>query len=359
MKSHVDITWRLGKYDGEARFTLPPGVTALIGPSGAGKTTLARLIAGLERPNGGTVTLNGKTLFAADRRINLKPEAREVALVPQDSTLFPHLTLYQNITFMGRISEADLMMFCERAGIRQLLDARPHTLSGGEARRAAIIRAVACNPALLILDEPLNGLDPLRRKEMMALIRELNRKASLPILMITHQTDEMLHTADSAILMQDMRATITGPLEEVFSRPETASLLHLDDAGQLLSAKVSERKSGMISCTLGPQRLWLPDDGETVGSLLRLRILAHDVAIALEHTKGLSIVNQIECRLVHAAPARGGFDLMLVPEGTDLQLSSRITAHSLNALSLKEGMTVYALIKAVAVKELISEASTG
>ena len=246
------------------------------------------------------------------------------------------------------------MGYCKRAGLDHRLDARPHTLSGGEARRAAIIRAIASKPRLLILDEPLNGLDPIRRKDMMSLIRDLNHSAGLPILMITHQAEEMLHTADSAILMQDMRATIAGPIEEVFARPETAALLHLDDAGQLLSVKVTARENGMIACALGPQNLWLPDDGEALGSTLRIRILGHDVAIALSRTEGLSIVNQLECCLVHASPRRGSYDLMLVPEGTDLHIASRITAHSYKALSLQEGAKVFALIKAVAVKELIA-----
>ncbi|WP_417450292.1 molybdenum ABC transporter ATP-binding protein [Kordiimonas sp.] len=353
-KSHIDIAWRTGRVDGYARFSLSAGITALIGPSGAGKTTLTRLLAGLECPTTGTINLTGETVFSSSQRINLKAERRGIALVPQDSTLFPHLTLYQNITFACRIPEAELMALCEQAGIHNRLDAKPHTLSGGEARRAAIIRAVASKPKLLVLDEPLNGLDPVRRKDIMQLIRTLNRKASLPILMVTHQAEEMLQTADCAILMQNMHATVAGPLGEIFARPETAALLHLDDAGRLLSLRVSKRADSMIACDMGAHELWLPDDGEAVGSLLRLRILARDIAIARERTEGLSIVNQIECRLVHASKRRAGVDLMLVPEGTEFQLTSRITERSFKSLDLKEGAKVYALIKAVAVKELIA-----
>ncbi|WP_020401136.1 ATP-binding cassette domain-containing protein [Kordiimonas gwangyangensis] len=354
MRGQVDIHWRTGELEGFAQFNLLPGITALIGPSGAGKTTLARLITGLEAPKGGTITLDGQRLFDSRENIDVRTDKRMIALVPQDSALFPHMSVYENLSFGCRIDEDLLMGLCERAGIRNLLDARVHEISGGEARRAAIIRAIASAPRLLILDEPMNGLDPKRRREMMALIRGLSDTTGQMVLMITHQAEEMLTVADNAILMDGLRATVHGPLQQVFARPETSELLDLDDAGELIIATISDRQDGMIGCALGGQTLWLPDDGEDIGTKVRLRVLARDVAIAKQRIEGISVINQIECCLVHINKRRRGTDLMLVPNGTDLHLSSRITARSLTALGLKEGDTVYALIKAVAVKELVA-----
>ena len=358
-KAQIDIRWRTGEAEGTASFTLQPGITALIGPSGSGKTSLARLIAGLNTPVSGKIHLAGQAVYDSEKRISARSERRSVALVPQESALFPHMTVYENITFGCRIGERELLALAERAGIGHLLDSRPHEISGGEARRAAIIRAAASAPRLLILDEPLNGLDPVRRKDMMSLIRSLSETGGQTVLMITHQAEEMLTVADHAVLMDHMRATIHGPLHEVFSRPETASLLHLDDAGELLTTEVLERAEGMIACALGHQKLWLPDDGEEIGSRVRLRILARDVAIARERVEGISVINQIECCLVHVNKGPRSARLMLVPAGTDLHLTSRITNRSLKTLALEEGHRVYALIKAVAVKELVVTARTG
>lgn len=356
--AQIDIRWRTGNAVGEACFSLPTGVTALIGPSGAGKTTLARLIAGLETPDTGSIAIDGQKVFDGKAHVALPAEARAVALVPQESALFPHMTVYENISFSCRISEAELMDLCEKAGIRHLLDSRPHRISGGEARRVAIIRAMASAPKLLILDEPLNGLDPIRRKDMMALIRNLHRTTGQTVLMITHQAEEMLTVADSAVLMDGLRAAIHGPLHTVFSHPETARLLQLDDAGELIAAEICDRADGMVACALGAQKLWLPDDGEEMGSRVRLRILARDVAISRTHIDGISIINQIECCLVHINRGDRSAALMLVPKGTDMHLTSRITCRSLDALALREGDTVYALIKAVAVKELVVTAKS-
>jgi molybdate transport system ATP-binding protein len=351
--AQIDITWRTGNTTGEACFSLSTGVTALIGPSGAGKTTLARLIAGLETPDTGTITLGGHTVFDSQKHVTEPAQSRGIALVPQESAIFPHMTVYENISFACRIGETELMDLCEKAGIRHLLDNRPHQISGGEARRVAIIRAMASAPKLLILDEPLNGLDPLRRKDMMALIRKLHHTTGQAVVMITHQAEEMLTVADNAVLMDGLRATIHGPLHTVFSHPETARLLQLDDAGELIAAEICDRADGMVACALGEQKLWLTDDGEEIGSKVRLRILGRDVAISRSRVEGISVINQIECCLVHVNRGDRSAALMLVPKGTDLHLTSRITCRSLDALALREGDTVYALVKAVAVKELV------
>ena len=348
----IDIRWRARHGAGQAAFSLGPGVTALIGPSGAGKTTLARMIAGLATPVSGSITTDRRTLFDKNAAKCLPPEARQIGYVPQDSALFPHMDVRANIDFGARASKRDIDGYIEAAGIAELLERQPHTLSGGEARRVAIVRALAAAPALLILDEPMTGLDPKRRRDLMRLVRTAARAAGIPVLLITHQVEEMLSCADHAVLMKNSVTVVAGPIESVLEHPETAALLDIDDAGALLSVTVGKRAHGLIEAALGDTNIFLPDDGEPVGASLRLRILARDVAIALARPSGLSIVNQIECTLDAIRKNGGGYALSLSPRGAGQTLISRITEKSFHDLALEEGMTVFALVKAVAVKEL-------
>jgi len=189
MRFDVDVGARVGERDVACAFSAEGGLTVLFGPSGAGKTSVLNMIAGLRRPDRGFVRLGTRTLFDRDRRVDLPPEQRRCGYVFQDSRLFPHMRVRANLLYGAREGRA-LDETCGFLGIAHLLDRWPRTLSGGEARRVAIGRALLSAPDLLLLDEPLSFLDPPRRAEIERVILSLRDTARLPIVLVTHDVGE-------------------------------------------------------------------------------------------------------------------------------------------------------------------------
>jgi molybdate transport system ATP-binding protein len=192
MSFDVDVTRRLGDVQVGAAFTAGEGLTVLFGPSGAGKTSTLNMIAGLLRPDWGHVRVAGETLFDAAARIDLPAERRRVGYVFQEPRLFPHKRVRANLLY-GRHGAGAALAFEETIGflgIGHLLDRWPRTLSGGEARRVAIGRALLSDPRFLLLDEPLSSLDRPRREEVMRAIEHIRDRIGLPVLMVTHDPEE-------------------------------------------------------------------------------------------------------------------------------------------------------------------------
>lgn len=175
------------------------GITVLFGPSGAGKTSVLDMVAGLLRPDTGHVRVAGKTLFDAPAGVNLPPERRRAGYVFQDARLFPHLSVRANLLYGAGGDPSGMADLVARFGISHLLDRWPRSLSGGEARRVAIGRALLSKPAFLLLDEPLSSLDRARREEIMTVIEQLRDDSGLPILMVTHDQREAERLGDRIV----------------------------------------------------------------------------------------------------------------------------------------------------------------
>lgn len=194
----VDVAVRRGDRDLAAAFAAGEGVTALVGPSGAGKTSLLHMIAGLLTPARGHVRVRGRTLFDVGARIDLPPERRRAGYVFQDARLFPHRRVRANLLY-GAPDADELPAVAGTLDIAHLLDRWPRTLSGGEARRVAIGRALLARPDFLLLDEPLVSLDPPRREEAMRAIERVRDVVRLPMLLVTHDAREAERLADRTI----------------------------------------------------------------------------------------------------------------------------------------------------------------
>lgn len=198
MSFDIDVTGRSGRVS--ARFVVPDGLTVLFAPSGAGKTSVLDMIAGLVTPERGHIRVGERTLFDAATATNLPPEQRRVGYVFQDSRLFPHKRVRANLLYgaRGRPQLAAVAGFLD---IVHLLDRWPRTLSGGEAKRVAIGRALLSEPDFLLLDEPLASLDAARRGDAMRAIAALRREASMPILLVTHDRQEAEQLGDRIIAL--------------------------------------------------------------------------------------------------------------------------------------------------------------
>ena len=200
MSFDVDVAVTLGAARIAARFAAADGLTVLFGPSGAGKTSVLNMIAGLIRPEGGHVRVGGETLFDAEAGVDLPPERRRAGYVFQDARLFPHKRVRANLLYGARDTAA-LEATASFLGIGDLLERWPRTLSGGEARRVAIGRALLRDPAFLLLDEPLSFLDAARREEIMGVIERLRDAARLPILLVTHDAGEAARLGTRIVTM--------------------------------------------------------------------------------------------------------------------------------------------------------------
>ncbi|WP_010544859.1 ATP-binding cassette domain-containing protein [Sphingomonas elodea] len=200
MSFDIDVRRRLGETEIACRIEPGAGVTVLFGPSGAGKTSVLNMVAGLLRPERGHVRVGERTLFDAAAHIDLPPEARRAGYVFQEPRLFPHLRVRANLLYghrKGAVSDVDGVIGL--LGIAPLLDRWPRTLSGGEAKRVAIGRALLADPAFLLLDEPLASLDRPRREEILRLLERLRDRSGLPILLVTHDRSEAERLGDRIV----------------------------------------------------------------------------------------------------------------------------------------------------------------
>ena len=198
----VDIHLRRGGFERQVRIEEEARVVALVGPSGAGKTTVLNAIAGLVAPRSGRIEVDGRTLFDSARGINLPAHRRRVGYVFQDARLFPHMDVRRNLLY-GRHAARDqartfeLDSVVELLGIGALLDRRTANLSGGEAQRVAIGRALLSQPEILLFDEPLSALDEARREELIPWLLRVRDEIRLPMLYVSHRADEVRRLASA------------------------------------------------------------------------------------------------------------------------------------------------------------------
>jgi molybdate transport system ATP-binding protein len=199
---------RLGERTIAVAFNSEARIAALVGPSGAGKTSVLNMIAGLLRPDTGRIVIDGQVLFDSASGTDLAPERRRIGYVFQDDRLFPHLRVRSNLLFGERLTEpADRWISYDEVtaflGIAGLADRWPQSLSGGEGRRVAIGRALLAAPRLLLLDEPLTSLDAARREEVLVVIERIRDELKLPILYVSHDEAEVRRLTDELVLMDD------------------------------------------------------------------------------------------------------------------------------------------------------------
>jgi molybdate transport system ATP-binding protein len=206
----VDVEKRIGEFSLAARFETAAGVTALFGPSGAGKTTIVNMIAGLMAPDRGRIALDDVVLFDAASKTNLPAHRRHIGYVFQEGRLFPHLSVAQNLDYGRWMSglpadAAETHRVTKLLDIQSLLDRRPGKLSGGERQRIAVGRALLMRPRLLLLDEPLASLDTRRKAEILPYLERLRDDGGVPMVYVSHHAAEIRRIATSVVWLDDGR----------------------------------------------------------------------------------------------------------------------------------------------------------
>ncbi|GAA5179478.1 MULTISPECIES: molybdenum ABC transporter ATP-binding protein [Halomonadaceae] len=367
----LDVTQRLGNFELAAELALPAsGVTALFGASGSGKTSLLRLIAGLDSPDSGRIRLAGETLVDTRRGVFVAAHRRRLGVVFQEARLFPHYRVRGNLSYgmpranrlPGGAASANFETVVALLGIGALLDRLPGTLSGGEARRVAIGRALLSQPRMLLLDEPLSGLDAPRKRELLRYIGELARRVDIPILFVSHVPEELTAIADHLVVLEHGRVRAQGRLEELLLRFDLTEQLGGFDAASLLEAHLADHDERYALSTLrlaDGQTLTVPRVDAPLGVRLRLRVPIRDVALALTPLAHTSFRNQLAAsveRIDRPDSERAG-EQSAVEVGLRLgeqPLRARLTRKSLDELGLEEGMPVVALVRSVAFAERLT-----
>lgn len=333
-----------------------PGIVALFGRSGCGKTTLVNIVAGLLAADSARVEIDGVVLDDTHARRHVAAEKRRIGYVFQDARLFPHFDVRGNLRYGERRAPAsdrriEFDHVVELLGLQALLGRRPRELSGGEKQRVALGRALLSQPRLLLLDEPLASLDVARREEVLPYLERLRDEFAVPMVYVSHQFDEVLRLATHVVLMNRGRIVTQGDVGQVSLHPELRTIVGLEAVGAVLSGTIvaTDPRTGLTAIAVGKGVLntTLPD--ARPGVPVRVQLLARDVILAIYPPEGLSVRNTLAGTIASIVEDAVDTDLVSVDIGGATVLS-RVTRVAIQALALRPGMAVWILIKAVSIR---------
>lgn len=354
----------------DVEFTCDPGeVLAIFGPSGSGKTTILRAIAGLSRPAHASVLSGADRWTDTATGVFVPPHGRAVGFVFQEYALFPHLTAAGNVmTALGhrprkeRRGRAEALL--KLVHLSTQVDRRPSELSGGERQRVALARALAREPAVLLLDEPFAAVDRSVRRHLQDEIDDLRRTLDMPLVLVTHDFEDVVRLATHALILKDGRSVAYGPLSTLTSRPDLSWLREAVGLGSVFDASVAHivQDRGLLELAFDGGTLFttlVPSDRTSarptylpVGTTVRVRIPAREVILAMKAPEGLSLHNALAGTVsaIHADPA---FDAIIVQIAVGrVLLLAEVTRDAVARLRLEKGSAVHALVKSVSIELL-------
>ncbi len=352
--SRLAIQLTLGSFHLDIDTQWDAQVAVLFGPSGSGKSSVLETLLGLQPQARAYLQLAGELLEDSEKGFRLAPEKRGLGWVPQESTLFPHLSVRQNLSFGKKRAGPQAASFFQQAvevlEIGSLLDRNVETLSGGERQRVALARALASNPRALLLDEPLAALDRNLRARILPFLLRVRDEFGLPMLYITHDPDEAVLLGETLLVLEEGRVVANGPAREVLWSPAALPLAEALGLENVFEARVVAEGSTSSQVHIkGGQQLTL---GEPLPSdtAVTLAIRAEDILISTVPTETLSARNTLEAKVLRCAPHRGHVHVHLDLRGEELV--ARLTPAAVSALELQVGKTVYAIVKAQAIQQI-------
>ena len=352
MKIDFKYRKRFDSFELDSAFSIADkGVTVLFGPSGCGKSTLLNCIAGLEKSDSAYGVIDNNLIDDDKNNICLATHERNIGYVFQDSRLFPHLNVLDNIAYGFKRTNGNKLNIedvIEIFSINKLLKSFPHQLSGGQKQRVALARAIITDPQLLILDEPLSALDYNSKKELLPYIQRLNKEFSIPIIYVSHDLKEVLHIGDNIVLMDKGKVIDQGNLVDLCV---TQPLLTQEEGRSfVLNGEVTkvnfEEKISTVNCQ--NHELLLSGNMLEIYQQVRILIHAKDVSLSLNRTVNTSILNIIPVKVSHVHEEDNGKHLVECSLG-EVKILSVISIRSLHKLKIKPGIELFAQFKATAV----------
>jgi molybdate transport system ATP-binding protein len=352
MSFAVALRHRFGAFTLDVAFeAADAGVTALFGPSGAGKTTIVNAIAGLFRPDEGRIVLDGRTVLDTAARVFVPPQQRRAGYVFQDARLFPHMSVADNLRFgwrraANRLDEGAVARIVELLGLGPLLKRAPRALSGGEKGRVALGRALLSDPAILLLDEPLAALDAARRAEILPYLERLRDETRLPMIYVSHAVDEVARLADRVVAIRGGQVEAQGSVFDLFTTLGGA----MGTLGAVLDARIAAHRDddGLSVLAFDGGQLIVSRIAREPGARVRVRVRAEDIMLARVEPHAISANNVLPATVLGlraADTAQTDVQLALGPT----HLVARITRASATRLVLAPGVAVFAVIKSVIV----------
>jgi len=330
---------------------VPPGITILFGASGAGKSTLLDCVAGLAHPDDGQITSGGGVLFDSAARINIPAPRRRIAYVFQTLALFPHLTANENVSYglkelpeKEKRERVDAILKAFR--VEKLSNQKPGEVSGGERQRIALARSLVTEPRVLLLDEPLTGLDAELKAAIVDDLRAWNTAKGIPILYVTHSRDEVDALGERVIALDNGRVVSAGAPMEVLNAPRRKKLAQAAGFENLLKATVLDLREadGVMRVRLADSacEIEVPLGYAAVGSRVQVAVRAGDIVLATERPHGLSARNVMEGRIV-SLEQRGAMVVARVDCGVTFIV--HITPGAARALELSAERRVWLVLK--------------
>ncbi len=329
-----------------------PSVMVLFGPSGAGKTTVLRCIAGLEQPDAGLIRCGDEVWFDGARHVNLAPQKRRLGYLSQDYALFPHFTVKGNVEYGLRNGSRDareqtVRQMLGRFELSGLADRYPRQLSGGQLQRVALARAMAHQPRLLLLDEPLSALDTPTRIRMRGDLRDLLAGVQVPTIVVTHDRTEALTLGDSIAIMIGGKLRQAGAVGSVFESPADVDVAEAVGVETISPARVVSRNAGLVTVEIAGARLLAVD---LAGSHQDVYVCIRAESVILERNPSgnpSSARNHLPARIISVVP-EGPLARVIVDCG--FRLSALVTHQAEEELRLRAGEQVIAVVKATAIR---------
>ncbi|MFC0179172.1 molybdenum ABC transporter ATP-binding protein ModC [Thorsellia kenyensis] len=333
------------------------GITALFGLSGAGKTSLLNVIAGLSKPDVGQVIFNDKFFVNTENQKFIPAKKRNIGYVFQEPRLFPHLTVIQNLKFgMPRKMRPELDAIIALLDLSATLKRYPFSLSGGEKQRVAIGRALLSAPELLLMDEPLSSLDLPRKRELLPYLTNLARNVKVPIIYVSHSLDEVLRIANHLVLIENGQVTVNDELNTVWEsgalrpwleetqaeRQEDSSLLHVQIIEQ-------QPRYGVTALSLGDDLFWVDHINLPLYEKLRVRVFAKDIILSLQNPTGNSLGKGIYGTVVECLQDDG--EVYIQIKIGEHKLWSKISEWTQRELGIRAGQWLFIQIKNVVIVE--------
>ena len=341
-----------GTFNLNVHFRALAGFTILFGASGAGKTTLLDCIAGLTDPDEGRIAIGGEDLYDSENKRDVAAWKRLIGYVHQDLALFPHLTAEENVAYgLRTLSDSD-----RRARTREILTAfridhlrgrRPAQISGGERQRVALARTLVTNPRALLLDEPLAALDRSTKSSLVADLRKWNQHHRVPILFVTHSSEEVFALGDEVIMLDTGRIVAQGHPHDVMRAPRLETVAHLSGFENIFDATVTtlHEARGSMTCHLGTGEVDLetPLVRAEIGSRLRVGIRAGDLLLATVSPQGLSARNILPGTIRRLVQKDVMISTIVDCGGTEFEVHLTLAAR--DDLQLSVGKNVWVVVK--------------
>jgi molybdate transport system ATP-binding protein len=335
----------------DVRLEFEPGFTVLFGPSGAGKSTLLDCIAGLQTPDAGRIALDKEVFFDAQEKLSLAPLERRVAYVFQSLALFPHLSTEQNVAYglagvAAKERDERVSEILRAFHIEELRSRRPRELSGGEQQRVALARSLVTQPRVLLLDEPLTGLDSGLRRKILEDLRAWNAANEIPILYVTHNRDEVDAIGRRVVMLHNGEVKDTGSAQSLLDAPGSVALAEAAGFENLLHGIVLEQKMAdgvtRVSLSLANRELEIPFTNARAGESVQIAIRAGDILLASEHPRGLSARNILQGTVV-TLEQRGMLCVAQIDAG--VAFTVHLTPSAVRSLQLAVGQVVWLVVK--------------